>query len=82
MACLEIGSRFVWCQKEDGYQQRSAILLAEGRRRTAVPTLVATDVLRLFEDLQHLYLETNRPYGVKEYHFKTRLRDQQGLFEG
>lgn len=47
-------SHFVQCLEEDWYQQRLASLLAEGRRGSSVPTLEATELLCLDEDLGHL----------------------------
>lgn len=60
--CREMDSPFVRCREEDDYQQRLEALLAEVRDRFTVPTLVATDLFCLAEDLCHLYFVANSSY--------------------
>lgn len=60
-------STFSRCLKEDGYQRRSAALLAAVRRRPAVPTVIATDWLSSTEDLGHLYFVSTVTTGPKNF---------------
>lgn len=75
-------SPFILCREEDGYQQRLAALLVEVRRRSAVLTLAATDLLCFTEDLWLLYYVADRSYWAKEFHFEAPVRDRQGLLAG
>lgn len=75
-------SPFVRFPEEDGYQQSLAALVAEVRRRSTLPTLIATDLLCLAESLGPLYFVSNHPYWAKEFHFEARVRDHEGLFTG
>lgn len=61
-ACRVLDSPFVLCCEKNVYQLKLAALLSEASRRSAVPTLVATDLQCLAEDLRDMYYVANRPY--------------------
>lgn len=81
-ACHRMDFPFVQSREEDWYQQRLAALSADVRRRSALPRLVATELLYLAYGLGHLYFAINCPYWVKDFHFDVLVRDHQGLFTG
>lgn len=58
--CLDTDLSFARCREEHEYQRRLAGLLADVRRRPEVPTIVATNLLVLLEDLGKPYFLTRR----------------------
>lgn len=78
----ETDSLFVQWRKEDDYQKRLAVLLAEIRGRPAVPSVVTVNLLPLLEDLCRLYFMSNRSYWWPKFHFEARVWERQNLLAG
>lgn len=74
--CPEMNSLFVYCRKENEYQQRLAAQLAEVCRQPTVPTVVATDLFYPLDDLGHFFFVADRAYWSTKFHFEPLLRGQ------
>lgn len=62
VACREMESLFVRSHEKDGYQHKLNVLLAEEHHRSAVPAVVATDLLCLAKYLGHVYIVVGHVY--------------------
>lgn len=70
-------SSFVRCCEEDECQRRLAGLLPNVPRLPEVPTLVATGLSVLSDDLERPYFLTRRAYWARDLHFESCVRERQ-----
>lgn len=78
-AYLETDPPFISYRREEDHQKWLADSLPKVRRRSSIPSVVATDLLGVPENLCSLYLISDPMFWSHVSHFKARVRRLQYL---